>query len=196
MDNHFGQLNMILLIKLFFGVPFEISIFGDGQIWRIEEYKITRPCIVLQHRQIIAAYDFGSFQGFSCGIQAFPVTNFRVFVFPIRHVELSLPIDPVQAVEASSVKENRSRCCFGLRQGQPFLSADRIESLRCVFIFLKISNHIVYMPGDLTVQIDKLRIAVCDDCVFRMQREEHCAAAEKRLYISPVRVRHLGQQII
>ena len=79
-------------IKLFFGVPFEISIFGDGQIWRIEEYKITRPCIVLQHRQIIAAYDFGSFQGFSCGIQAFPVTNFRVFVFPIRHVELSLSL--------------------------------------------------------------------------------------------------------
>ena len=59
--NHFRQFHMIFFVKLFLGITLEIRIFRDWKVWRIEENKVTRLCVMLQDQEIVSAQDLRLF---------------------------------------------------------------------------------------------------------------------------------------
>ena len=170
--DHFGKLNMIVLIKLFLGISLEIRVFRYGEIRRIQKYKIARLSIMFKNKNIIAAKYLCLAKCFGSKSESFDITNFRILILSERSIELSTPVYTVQAVETSFVQIDRSCSSFGFWKCLPVKRTNLIKHLACILIFLQALNNIINMMCDLEIHIYQLRVAVSYDSILRLQRKE------------------------
>ena len=170
--DHFCKLNMIVLIKLFFGISLEIRVFRYGEIRRIQKYKIARLSIVFKNKYIITAENIRLTKCFGSKSQSINITYLRILILAERSIELSTPVYTVQAVETSFVQIDRSCSSFGFRKCLPVKRTNLIKHLACILIFLQALNNIINMMCDLEIHIYQLRVAVSYDSILRLQRKE------------------------
>ena len=122
--NHFSKLNMIVLIKLFFGISLEIRIFGYGKIRRIQKYKIARLSIVFKNKYIITAENIRLTKCFGSKSQSINITYLRILILAKRSIELPTPVHKfysdilflrqLQLSEVSASQENEPHKTFRL----------------------------------------------------------------------------------
>jgi ABC-type lipopolysaccharide export system ATPase subunit len=97
------QFDVIFLVKLLFGVAFEIGVLGNWQVWRIEKHKIARAGVFLKHTFVIATLNDGAAQQIGRGFERPRVENLRVLITAKGYVELPAPVDSIQPIETGVV---------------------------------------------------------------------------------------------
>ena len=117
--HHLCKFHMIFLIELFLGIPFEIRIFRNWKIRRIQKNKVTRLGIMLQHQQIITTNDLCFLQSLRYCMKIFFIADFGIYILSVWNIELTLAVDTIQTVKARPIEINCSSSSLRRRKFCP-----------------------------------------------------------------------------
>src|SRR5579862_3627445 len=107
------ELLVVVRTELLLRISFEIGKATERNIGRIQEYEITPPWVMPEHRSVVLAYYRCRRKSFARSSEEMLIAKPRILVAAIRHVKLSTLINSVKSVKARSIQIMQARSSFG-----------------------------------------------------------------------------------